>query len=1071
MNPHQAPDVTSVVSAPSHPVNDLSIKLSSTAHSAFATFPDTLLSTHSVLTSQDISLYDYRSHVALTDDLTSSLSRIPTINSGSSILRQTDSFFTDPLGLSPHQSEALIPLVDAPSLAEQLDGIRPSVPSYSSFPNEPASSFRSGDLSQSTLSFDPPFTSPMTPLDFTSYTPDPQFPKQASQSPFQHISTNTTNDTKLQRHRSSSTFDKSYPLGLQPYTRQNKVEIPTHPISDFTRRTMSVDAYDFRPDEHTLASDSIALSGIESANTSLSFQSGLDLKDFLPPSIQSSSFSEHSNILDSSDNFAHFGDQTNPAFYGLSTFDRSQKNPFQTHFNVIPQTSRTNGRSSSFSEQQFQLPDEGDSFIVSPNVGDALKKRKNRLRSTSSSVAPVPIPPSISKDTSGQRIIGNSKLGSDNLSKLRQNKHSGSDANTISTIFSSSDGTQHSKESAEPTTPTSSHLLPNPFTNVFNKLPIQPSPPPPLIEDTSKSPRFLSFMDSPPVTTFFQPPPLPTFGHLPQIPPEIQRLPVPVLPQASPSKFTTHQSARSSPSNTKRELSATSQAFTPLSKQQSQHHFQSQPQPTFAPLLSTPSNQPTHLHITFTPSTKIPTSPKASQNPPQFTLTTSSTPHVKLPPLPPPPAQLTPARDPVLTSFTEAHKQHHNTNSINLEKDLPVLRGHFYAFATDSLGSRMLETSISSSKTEHRVVVFEELAPNLDTLIVDKYGNFIVQSFVNKPPDDRSIVDSPTRFTNTSPADFPERVGKVMLGKFKELAYNKYSSKVVQKVVENASQELILLLLEEMKDDPIESCNHPHANYILQKLIRRVPPEKFHFLVEAIASAKIMSLDDKTSPLMFLSTHEISCRVIQGLVEFASPSQRRQFVPQLVTNVLVLVDDPYGNYIIQRIIEMTDQQSVTAVFQAVLPTFVPLCQKKYASNVLERLVEKVSSDQRSEIVTKITSARMNSMSTVGHLIQHQYGNFVMRRLLLLCTASELNSIITTIISEIPAMKQSQGWKHAYNVLSTSFSSLSPALSVQLASEIAPPPGTAPQSNRNSQAHQSHSGRGRRHTGQTSNHRR
>ena len=58
---------------------------------------------------------------------------------------------------------------------------------------------------------------------------------------------------------------------------------------------------------------------------------------------------------------------------------------------------------------------------------------------------------------------------------------------------------------------------------------------------------------------------------------------------------------------------------------------------------------------------------------------------------------------------------------------LGLLHGHVVEFACDEIGSRYLQYLLSFAPAAIRNAIWEELKPSIDSLILDKFGNHVIQ--------------------------------------------------------------------------------------------------------------------------------------------------------------------------------------------------------------------------------------------------------------------------------------------------------------------------------------------------------
>ena len=75
-----------------------------------------------------------------------------------------------------------------------------------------------------------------------------------------------------------------------------------------------------------------------------------------------------------------------------------------------------------------------------------------------------------------------------------------------------------------------------------------------------------------------------------------------------------------------------------------------------------------------------------------------------------------------------------------------------------------------------------------------------------------------------------------------------------------------------------------------------------------------------------LSTHPYGCRVIQRILEFCIPEQTAPILQELHANTEQLLQDQYGNYVVQHVLERGKQVKIQN----------PLCSRNF-QNVKLRL--------------------------------------------------------------------------------------------------------------------------------------
>ncbi len=71
---------------------------------------------------------------------------------------------------------------------------------------------------------------------------------------------------------------------------------------------------------------------------------------------------------------------------------------------------------------------------------------------------------------------------------------------------------------------------------------------------------------------------------------------------------------------------------------------------------------------------------------------------------------------------------------------LSELRGHIVEFARDQHGSRFIQQKLESASVDEKNIVFTEIIPEAGKLMVDVFGNYVIQKFFEFGTDDQKDV-------------------------------------------------------------------------------------------------------------------------------------------------------------------------------------------------------------------------------------------------------------------------------------------------------------------------------------------
>jgi len=122
--------------------------------------------------------------------------------------------------------------------------------------------------------------------------------------------------------------------------------------------------------------------------------------------------------------------------------------------------------------------------------------------------------------------------------------------------------------------------------------------------------------------------------------------------------------------------------------------------------------------------------------------------------------------------------------------------------------------------------------------------------------------------------------------------------------------------------------------------------------------------------------------------------QKMALADVIIRELTALIEDPYGNYLVQNVLKLGNQQQNNLIFQTIAKDFVRLSQLKFSSNVIEKCLdsEKIGSqvDQifsgthPNEDATVLKCLAFKSKNKkerlnflVLRLMTHSFGNYVL----------------------------------------------------------------------------------------------
>lgn len=139
------------------------------------------------------------------------------------------------------------------------------------------------------------------------------------------------------------------------------------------------------------------------------------------------------------------------------------------------------------------------------------------------------------------------------------------------------------------------------------------------------------------------------------------------------------------------------------------------------------------------------------------------------------------------------------------------------------------------------------------------------------------------------------------------------------------------------------ATNSQHTRRVLQTLFERHKSPALRGIVDTI-----------TSDCVRLAMTQQGCIAIMRIIEHSLPEQRQQVVAKLIPELPALTMDAYGNYVVQCILQNFEPLSCSAVVcSAFAGHWVQLSCNKFASNVMEKVVRMIVGPSRAALVDEL----------------------------------------------------------------------------------------------------------------------
>jgi len=326
------------------------------------------------------------------------------------------------------------------------------------------------------------------------------------------------------------------------------------------------------------------------------------------------------------------------------------------------------------------------------------------------------------------------------------------------------------------------------------------------------------------------------------------------------------------------------------------------------------------------------------------------------------------------------------SNKNNRKFELGDIVGHMVEFSGDQHGSRFIQQKLETASAVEKQMVFEEILPRALQLMVDVFGNYVIQKFF-----EHGTVDQ------------IRQLGTVLEGHVLNLSLQMYGCRVIQKLLlalEVIDYDQKSRLVRELEGHVMKCVKDQNGNHVIQKCIEKVPAPLIQFIVDAFSG--------QVYPL---ATHPYGCRVIQRILEYCHEDQTAPILDELLRCTLSLVQDQYGNYVIQHVLEHGRPQDKTAIIHKMKGQVISMSQHKFASNVVEKCVQFGSKTERALIIDEILGTRQSDCSGLLAMMKDQYANYVIQKIIDVVDDEQRERLIQKIKPHTLSLKKFTYGKH------------------------------------------------------------
>uniref|UniRef100_A0A8C2BE12 Pumilio homolog 1 n=1 Tax=Cyprinus carpio TaxID=7962 RepID=A0A8C2BE12_CYPCA len=319
----------------------------------------------------------------------------------------------------------------------------------------------------------------------------------------------------------------------------------------------------------------------------------------------------------------------------------------------------------------------------------------------------------------------------------------------------------------------------------------------------------------------------------------------------------------------------------------------------------------------------------------------------------------------------------------------PIGHGGFYNGLSFSSSpgpvGMFIQLKLERASPAERQLVFNEILQAAYQLMVDVFGNYVIQKFFEFGSLDQKLA-------------LAERIRGHVLS----LALQMYGCRVIQKALEfiPSDQQVINEMVRELDGHVLKCVKDQNGNHVVQKCIECVQPHALQFIIDAFKGQ-----------VFALSTHPYGCRVIQRILEHCLPEQTLSILEEIHQHTEQLVQDQYGNYVIQHVLEHGRAEDKSKIVSEIRGNVLGLSQHKFASNVVEKCVTHSLRAERAMLIDEVCSMADGPHSALYTMMKDQYANYVVQKMIDVAEPTQRKIVMHKIRPHIATLRKYTYGKH------------------------------------------------------------
>jgi len=217
------------------------------------------------------------------------------------------------------------------------------------------------------------------------------------------------------------------------------------------------------------------------------------------------------------------------------------------------------------------------------------------------------------------------------------------------------------------------------------------------------------------------------------------------------------------------------------------------------------------------------------------------------------------------------------------------------------------------------------------------------------------------------------------------IAFDMYGTQSLQKMMPFLTEHQIDAMINSLRPSAIALIKHNKANYLIQYCLDHLPQKHNQWIYDAVVEA----MED-------VGRDRVGCVIVKRCIDHATEQQLFALSVGITNKVITLVQDPFGNYVVQHVLDKhPDEPQSQQLIRRLGGNLNDLCIQKFSSNVVEKCLKVAHADVRSVLLAEVIESDM-----LPQLLTDRFANFVIQTALDVAEPEQRQKLVKNILPHL-----------------------------------------------------------------------